>query len=389
MKIVHICITSPWSVKYAYQENLLPHYHRLMGHEVTIIAPVFTTIGDYSNNKESVGKSFLEDGTKLIRLAPFVKNKLLLAHVPIVKGFKDAIIDEKPDLLFVHDVACINYRCLPSIKKIFPNIKIVFDNHGDYINSLHSPLTRFLHGTIYRYTLIPRLVRIADLFYGVTPSRCIFLHEVYGIPEDAIRLLVMGADDEKMMFDRRSEIREKVRNEYEIKNSDFLVVTGGKIDRLKNIHVLAHAINSLAKPDVKLLVFGNINEEMRPLFDAEKSPQIIEVGWINSGKVYELFYAADLVVFPGLHSVLWEQAVASNVPCAFSKLEGFEHVQVNGNCILMEGKNAEYYADLIKGLVDNKDNYERIKKNANSPLFKKFYYSSIAQQVLKDVNISN
>lgn len=388
MKIVHVCITSPWSVKYAYQENLLPHYHRLIGHDVTIIAPVFTTIGNYSDIKDPVGESILNDGSKLIRLAPQVNNSVLLAHVPLVKGLQSAIIAERPDLLFVHDVACFNYRCLAAVKKQFPNLRIVFDNHGDFINSLHSPITKFLHKIIYRLTIIPQLIKISDIFYGVTPSRCVFLNKIYGIPNNKISLLVMGADDEKMKIEQREEQRCRVRNRYSISSDDFLVVSGGKIDKLKNIHVLAHAVNSLNLSNVKLLVFGKINEEMRPFFDAEKSSNIIEIGWVNSDKVYELFYAADLVVFPGLHSVLWEQAVASKVPCAFSKLEGFEHVQVNNNCILMDGKDSDFYANLIKKLVLNKEAYNEIKANAASSLLDKFYYSNIAQQVLKDVGLA-
>lgn len=388
MKIVHICISAPWGEKYAYQENLLPHYHRLMGHDVTIIAPVFTTIGNYSDKKDLVGESFLNDGSKLIRLAPQVNNRVLLAHVPLVKGLQSAITAERPDLLFVHDVACFNYRCLTSVKKQFPNLRIVFDNHGDFINSLHSPITRFLHKIIYRLTIIPQLIKISDVFYGVTPSRCVFLNKVYGIPNDKISLLVMGADDEKMNIEQREEQRCRIRNRYNISPDDFLVVSGGKIDKLKNIHVLAHAVNSLQRDNVKLLVFGKINDEMRPIFDAEKSSNIIEIGWVNSDKVYELFYAADLVIFPGLHSVLWEQAVASKVPCAFSKLEGFEHVQVNNNCILMEGKDSDYYANLIKKLALNKKMYSKLKANAASSQLDKFYYSKIAQQVLKDVGFA-
>lgn len=387
MKIVHVCISAPWSEKYAYQENLLPHYHRLMGHDVTIIAPVFSIIGDYGGNREPVGESHLSDGAKVIRLKPQIDNRRFLSHIPSVKGLKKTIIAEKPDLLFLHDVCCYNYRCIPSIKKQFPKMKVVVDNHCDYVNSLHTPVTRFLHKVLFRYGVVTKLIPYVEWFYGVTPSRCTFLHEVYAIPVDKIKLLVMGADDEKMMIEKRLQLREEVRVRHGIGASDFLIVTGGKIDRLKNIHVLAHAINALHKDNVKLLVFGKINEDMQPLFDEEKSQNIITIGWVNSGKVYELFYAADLIVFPGLHSVLWEQAVASKTPCAFSKMDGFEHVNVNGNCILMTGKDAGYYENMLCGLLDNKEQYNILKANSSSDTTEKFYYSKIACQVLSDAGL--
>ena len=384
MKIVHVCISAPWSEKYAYQENLLPHYHRVMGHDVTIMAPIFSKIGDYCGNRISSGESYLSDGTKVIRLEPQIDNRKFLSHIPSVKGLKKAIINEHPDLLFLHDVCCYNYKCIPAIKKMFPKMKVVVDNHCDYVNSLHSPVTRFIHKKLFRYGLVTKLVPYVECFYGVTPSRCTFLHEVYGIPNYKIKLLVMGADNEKMMIEKKEQQRKGVRERYKIQDSDFLIVTGGKIDRLKNIHVFAHAVNTLHRENVKLLVFGKINEDIQPLFDEEASPNIITIGWVNADKVYELFFAADLIVFPGLHSVLWEQAVASKTPCAFSKMDGFEHVNVNDNCILMKGKDAVYYRNMLKELLNDKNQYNALKANSNSEATEMFFYSRIASQVLTD-----
>ena len=385
MKIVHICTTSEFCEIYAYQENLLSHYHRMLGHDVTIIASIYSRVG--YEVTEPVGERYLSDGVKLIRLAPLFGIKTLDIHLQMVKGLKQTILKEQPDLLFVHAVGCLSYKCFPDIKKKLSNIKIVFDNHADLINSLHSPITKFLHRVVYRYVLVPSLVKIANWFYGVTPSRCDFLRDVYGIPENKIKLLVMGADDEKMDLEHRDQLRRELRESYEISEDDFLIVTGGKIDRLKNIHVLAHAVNTLGCKNVKLLVFGKINNDVKPLFDEEASDQIITIGWVDSDKVYKYFYAADLVMFPGLHSVLWEQAVASKVPCAFSKMDGFEHFNVNDNSILMTGKDSADYEKLIKGLLDNPEKYKELKRNANNPLLEQFYYSNIAKQVLTDVGL--
>ena len=371
MKIVHVSIASPWGDIYAYQENLLPHYHRKMGHEVTIIAPIYSRVND--NTIEPVGESYLEDGSKLLRLAPIIKSKAIMSHLHIVKGLANAIDKEKADLVFVHDVGSFDYLCLKRIKRNKPKLRIVFANHADLVNSLHTPFSVFLHKVIYKNLLIPQLVKIADWFYGV--------------PNEKIKLLLMGADDGKMKIGQRDEIRLDIRNRYCIDKDDFLIVTGGKIDLLKNIHVLAHAINDLGRPNVQLLVFGTINKEMKPYFDAESSLNVLTIGWVNSNQVYEYFYAADLVVFPGLHSVLWEQAVASRVPCAFSKIEGFEHVQVNGNCILMEGKDSDYYKIMIKELIDAPLTYMELRTSCESPLLEAFNYSKIAQQVLDDVKL--
>ena len=385
MKIVHVCITGIWGEQYAYQENLLPHYHRLMGNDVTIIAPVYSKYGDAKPEVSDAGVSYLEDGTKLIRLKPLIPVWKLDSHLHLTKGLKKAILDEKPDLLFIHDLCTFSYRCLPKVKKALPKLHVVFDNHIDTVNSLHSFVTKFLHKFLYRRFLVPKLVRISDVMYGVTPSRCDFLRDIYGISDEKIKLLVMGADDEKMHLDQRDEKRAEIRAKYGVSDDDFLIVTGGKIDMQKNIHVLAKAVNEIGDEHVKLLVFGSISADLAATFESLKSDNVLVIGWIASDKVYDYFYAADFVMFPGQHSVMWEQAVASEVPCAFTKIKGFEHVNVNDNCILMDENTEDYYKNLIVSLKNDGETYARLKKNAQSDKVSCFLYSNIANKVLKDV----
>ena len=387
MKILHVCITGIWGAQYAYQENLLPHYHRVMGNDVTIVAPVYSAYREGHPEKTVSGVSYLDDGTKLIRLKPRIPIWKLDSHLHLTKGLCKAILDEKPDLLFLHDLCTFSYRCLPKVKKILPEMHVVFDNHIDTVNSLHSFATRFLHKFLYRKFLVPRLVRVADVMYGVTPSRCDFLRDVYGVPTEKIQLLVMGADDEKMHQDNRDGKRAEIRAKYGVSDDDFLIVTGGKIDVQKNIHVLAQAVNDMADKNVKLLVFGSISSDLKAVFESLRSDKVIVIGWVDSDKVYDYFYAADFVMFPGQHSVMWEQAVAAEVPCAFTKIEGFEHVNVNDNCILMEGSSAEYYRNLILSLRADVEGYARLKANAHSDKVKRFLYSNIATKVLKDVSM--
>ena len=220
----------------------------------------------------------------------------------------------------------------------------------------------------------------------MTPARCDFLHDMYGIPKEKIHLLPMGADDSDMLFERKDEIRYQVRKQYGISDEDFLIVTGGKIDPLKNIHVLAEAVSKSENRHIKILIFGNIRNDLQETFEKIKSKRIQCIGWQPSNEVYRYFYAADVVMFPGLHSVLWEQAVASQVPCAFSRIKGFEHVDIGGNCVLMDGKDADYYLKLIDRLYEDKFFYGSLYSQAHSPKTRQFLYSHIAQKVIDDSN---
>ena len=82
------------------------------------------------------------------------------------------------------------------------------------------------------------------------------------------------------------------------------------------------------------------------------SDRVQLAGWVSAEQVYRYFLAADLVFFPGLHSVLWEQALACKVPCVFSKLEGFGHVDVPGALLLKE-RSVETCGALLDSLLDD------------------------------------
>ena len=385
MKIVHLCLCGLFGEKYAYQDNLLTKYHKKMGNEVTIIAPTaskFTSNGGVVN--EPAGSKTLDTGCKLIRIENKFKSKNINKHINLYKDFANVVLSEKPDLIYVHNVTCFNYLCLLKIKKKLPQVKIVFDNHMDEYNSNQNSLSRFLNGFVFRYFVVKRLLKLSNIFYGVTPSRCTFLKDVFKVPEQKIRLLYMGADDEKMDLAHKNDIRLSVRKQYGIVDDDFLIVTGGKIDKVKNIHLLAEAVSKIENPHVKILMFGTIVDELKPIIESLLSDRVIYIGWINSDTVYNYFFAADLVMFPGLHSAMWEQAVASMVPLAVTKLRGFDQVNFNGNCLFMGGKGVDYYKSFVEHIVDDSILYNQLKTNAESEGASKFLYSNIAQKVIED-----
>lgn len=389
MKIVHLCLCGLFGEKYAYQDNLLTKYHKKMGHDVTIIAPTaakFTSNGDVVD--EPAGSKNLDNGCKLIRVETKYKSPSFNRHFHLFKDITPIILNEKPDLIFVHNVSSFNYLCLLKVKKQMPQVRIVFDSHMDEFNSNQNLLSKILNGFVLRFFLVRRLLKLSDTFYGVTPSRCTFLENVFGVPSQKVRLLRMGADNEKIDLPHKNEIRQSVRNKYHVADDDFLIVTGGKIDKVKNIHLLAKAVSQINNPHVKILLFGSLVDELKPYIESLVSDKVIYIGWINSDTVYDYFFAADLVMFPGLHSAMWEQTVASRIPIAVTKLRGFDHVDFNGNCLFMDGKGVDYYQTFIEGLVADKQHYLQIKANADNEGADQFLYSHIAKKVIEDAFVN-
>ena len=386
MKIVHLCLAnSVWDESYAYQDNLLPAYHRRLGHDVTIFAPTaarFDGKGGYI--VKSPGASILSDGIKLIRVKPLISDYKINNHIHLFRNIYKDIELETPDLIFAHDPSIINNLCLVKYKRKHPNVKIVFDNHSDLINSDRNILSKFRDYVFARYFIVRKMINISDIFYGTTPARCDYLAEVFNVPAHKIKLLVMGADDKEMHMDNKEIIRKQIREKYGVRENEFLLVTGGKIDRDKNVHLLAEAMSTIENHNLRLIIFGNINSEIEPLIDRLGDDRIIKIGWIPSNRVYDFMYAADLMVFTGLHSVMWEQAVASRVPCLFSRLNGFEHVNIGGNALFFEHRSVDCYRDTISKVIREKELYARLKRCANKNDADCFLYSRIARQVIDD-----
>lgn len=391
MKIVHICLAnSVWDESYAYQDNLLPMYHRRMGHDVTIFAPTAARFdGNGGYVVKSPGVSILSDGIKLIRVKPIIPDYRINNHIHLFHSIYNDLELENPDLIFVHDPSIINNLCLVKYKRKNPKVKIVFDNHSDFINSDKNILSKFRDYVFARYLIVRKMIEISDIFYGTTPARCDYLSEVFDVPRHKIKLLVMGADDEEMHMDDREVIRKQIREKYHIKDKDFLLVTGGKIDRDKNVHLLVEAMSSIEDQNLRLLIFGNISTQIDNIIDSFEDDRIIKVGWIPSNRVYDFMYASDLMVFTGLHSVMWEQAVASRVPCLFSKLNGFEHVDIGGNALFFEHRSVDCYRDVILKVLKDKELFSRLQRCANTERADGFLYSRIAEQVVEEIAIND
>ena len=105
----------------------------------------------------------------------------------------------------------------------------------------------------------------------------------------------------------------------------------------------------------------------------------MNIGWIESNKCYNYFFAADLVFFPGQHSVLWEQAAASKTPCVFSYWPGMQHVNNGGNSKFIHEISVESINEMIDKLLYT-DEYKKMLEKAESDLTDVYLYSNIAKK---------
>lgn len=382
MKIVHIAPNAPYNDYWGYQDNLLPKYHKKLGHDVAVIVPNLTH-RDGKVVETDCADYVLDDGVRVIRLKtkqyPHRALTNMKARLPVAPYLAQLC----PDFIFFHGLVSDSvYDAIAYKKKSNPNCVIVRDNHLDYnIGNTADTWKQKLIRSYYRH-VNKRTVSYVAKVYGVTPWRKTYAEDYFRIPADKTDVLIMGADDEKIDFTNAEAIRARIRAEHGVGAADFLVVTGGKLDRKKNVCQLMEAVKG--QQDMKLLVFGQVNQEIKAEFDAllQENRNIIYIGWLDADRVYDYFLAADLVCFPGQHSVLWEQACAAKVPCVFKRWEGMEHVNNDGNSAFLEDVSPAGICGMLLELKFTQK-YDRMLETARSEKTDIYLYSKIAEKSLE------
>lgn len=385
MKILHCCLANFYVDGYGYQENILPRAHKLQGHEVAILASTETYVDNKKLGYVEPRSYVTEDGIPITRLAyAGGLPRRLAAKLRFYSGLPEALDRFSPDVIFMHDCQFLGIHHVVKYAECHPDVRIYVDCHTDFYNSARGWISKhLLHGIVYKYC-VKRIEPYVNKFYGVLPARVDFLLEMYDVPAEKTELLVLGADDELIAWDRADEIRRSVRQDVGVTENDLLVLCGGKIDRRKNIHVLMRAVDRIARPDVKLIVFGTPDEDMAEEYEQlSQSERVHAIGWIEPAAVYDYLLASDLAVFPGTHSVLWEQAVGTGCPCAFRRWEGIEHLDVGGNCRFLEKGDEEEVERLILEVLENPSRLAAMKRVAMERGVPEFSYSDIARRAIE------
>ncbi len=382
MKILHVCLACFYIDNYGYQENILPKFHKNMGNEVKILASTETIIGNKTLGYIKPSTYLNSDGIEVSRVPyQYFFSNSLTRKLRFYKGIYEKICSFKPDIIFLHGIQFCGITVFAKYARK-NNVLIYVDNHTDFINSCHGFFSKYiLHGLIYK-RCAKIIYPFVKKFYGVLPARCVFLNKVYHIPNNKIELLPLGVDDSLFNYSDCNRIKEDFRKEYNINKESFVIVSGGKLDCNKRIIELMKAFNNIDNENALLLIFGEVCDDIREEFDSMiKNQRIRYVGWINASEIYKIFFAANLGVFPGTHSVLWEEAIGCGLPCVFKKWDGFEHIDVCGNCIFLVDSSVDSIQNALTKCIDC-NVAEEMRLNAEKARLQ-FCYSLIAKKAIE------
>lgn len=380
MNILHVCLAAFYIDNYAYQENVLPRMHRNMGLNVRILASCETYVDNQVLGYVKPSSYINEDGILVTRL-PYKKGiPLFLAKkLRYYDGISEYLNEYKPECIFLHDIQFLDIKKIVDYKKENENVIIVADGHTDYVNSARGFISKYiLHGFIYKKS-IKKSEKYISSFYGTSPPRNQFMMEMYDIPELKLEYLPLGVDDNKIKKLNHISDKKRIVAKYNLNISNYLVVTGGKFDsNKKNVLNLMDAVSML--DGVSLLIFGSFSEEIEILAKYKLSEKVVFAGWLDETDSMQVISAADVAVFPYLHSILWEQTAGIGTPLIVKRIRGFDHININGNCNYLKKCDVKEMIDVIK---ECKTLDRELKEKADIAK-KSFMYSNIAKHVIDE-----
>lgn len=173
----------------------------------------------------------------------------------------------------------------------------------------------------------------------------------------------------------------KVRSRYNIKDSDFVFISIGRVVRDKGIVELIQSFKKLSheKNNVKLIILGYFEEDLDPLpkqiqEEIERNENIFHLGWVDDIRVY--LKLSNILVFPsyreGFPNVVL-QACAMQIPCIVSNINGCNEIIKNDiNGWVVPVKDSDKLFERMNFSLANKYMLDSMGEQARSFVVKTF-----------------
>jgi glycosyltransferase involved in cell wall biosynthesis len=364
MRIAHVM---SWYIpKLGYQENFLPAEQAKLGHEVHIITS--DRVPNYKGYKDHVGRivgkriigqgSFTENGVHIHRLSSSLE--LNDGGIVILRGLHRKIKEISPEIIHAHGAF------IPlTAQVVFHNKKtgygVLVDDHSHEDNFNIDSLAK----KIYMH-----FIRIFYRYYGgrvcrwlpVTYSADRIIRDWLDIDESRIRILDLGSDSS--LFHESSELRIAGRKELGVDDRSVLVVSAGKFDDSKDIHILIKAVESVRArhPEIVLLLVGGgpsqYMSKIRTMVSSSAllRDNVILKDFVPNDDLPKYYNSGDVGAWPGDHTITAIEAASTGLPCILpSNCAAYKVLLDFDAAIGFERGSIDSLVASLESLVDNSD----------------------------------
>jgi glycosyltransferase involved in cell wall biosynthesis len=401
MKIV--VISSWFSEKMGYSENLFPKALVKLGHEVHLLTSTAQVYYD----------SPMYEKTYLKHLGPAIVDKC----VKQIDGFTLHRLDFTRRDTHRLNPFCFRGICIHNVQEYLTQLN---PDIVQVVNALDEPVTYdaavyakkykkkiftevHLHASVIRvrnkknwkeriqsfvYSLHPQLHTInhtTTFCYPIAPDAAEIAHSLYHVPEAKIKIQPLGVDTELFCPVNNVELakeRNALRKSLGFEPDELVCIYTGRFSPGKNPQLLAEAVHRLQLQGEKIraLFLGNGTEQEVKAIRTKKGCIIHPFVYMRDLPKY--YCSADIGVWPREESTSQLDAAACGLPLILSNTI---HVteRVEGNGLLYEEGNAD---DLAHKILIMKDVSLRNKfsKAGVEKVYREFSWTVLAQKRIED-----
>lgn len=383
MQITHVI--HYFQPKLGYQEFYLAKKQKEQGHDVAVITSnKFTPFLNYTlapevANKCKTGK-FIEEGITVYRLSTPIELKRRMWLL----GLESVIAKLKPDAIHVHGIFNITAWRVAKLKKKL-GFNLIYDSHMHYSIYDRSHLYMKIYHNVFKTFFIPKILKDADIFVGTCEETKHLISEEYGIPNDKIIVIPLGADVD--LFKKDLNQRKKVRDQLNINPDEVVLIYAGILSPEKAPHLLLDASTEIIKENkkIKLLFVGNSLQEYiinmkKKVMKNKIEDNVIFCNAVSNKELYKYYSVADIGVWPAQESLTMIEAAATGLPIIIKQSVAMEERVSNKNGLVYKEGNVANLRRCVLQLLNDEKLRREMGERGRELVEKKFSWEVISKQ---------
>lgn len=326
------------------------------GHEVFVFAP------NYPNWEEK------EKDVFRYKTIPFSYNGFqYVIPIPSQSKIKEKVHSLNLDVIHSNHPFLVGNEALKYSQKL--DIPIVMTYHSKYEDQFfYIPLIPEFMARRITKKVVHNYCRKCDAI--IVPSLAIERIVIENKVKKPIYIIPSGINVDR--FSQNTSRREFIRNKYNIKENEILLVTASRIAKEKNIDFLIRTFKLIrdSKKNVKFMIIGDggVREEMEQTTkDLGLEDSAIFTGFLSTDDMPSYYQVGDIFVFASLtetQGLAAVEAMAAGLPVVAIKSSGIEDMVKNGNDGILTYNNEENFAENVIKLIENGDLRKKMSENA-------------------------
>jgi glycosyltransferase involved in cell wall biosynthesis len=292
----------------------------------------------------------------------------------------------KPDVVIVFGMSSPSAIQVARLKKQYNNFKFVcVDSHLPSELLLGNVFIKKLFYGLFRLFFAQLLNQTIDTAIAQQDKTVEVIRDWYGI-KNKIAIVPNGTDTNKFIFSVSE--RKKIRQEYNVPLSAFVIIYTGKCIKQKGLDLLFKAFAVFAEKhiDAWLLVVGNGSEEYVQYCTELLSPttlhRYIAVDFQEEDLLYKYYSAADVAIWPLQESLAMNDAAACELPFIANNTMGDTTRISNKNALLYKRASVRDLVSKMEYLYLHPTERKAMGKRGRKLMVKKLSWDTIARDYI-------